>query len=235
MSDRALLRREEEKFLKAAQRVLAQGGFPNPERTGCPDKSVLRAIASREINPEQLMDWIDHLGFCSPCYCEYAQLRRQAKTRQWVRRAAIAACITVLLSIGIWLLVRGRQHAVGARGDVARREEASSYQVCRLDLRNRVVLRGGGSTADETPIELPRGRLILSIYLPPGSEAGKYEFEIAQEPGKPLVRAEDIAVLRDGVAAFTVKVNFEPLSHGPYLGCIRRTGLSWRCYRIFLK
>ena len=121
MSDRALIRREEEKFLKAAQRVLAQGGFPNPERTGCPDKSVLRAIASREINPQQMMDWIGHLGFCSPCYCEYAQLRRQVETRQRVRLAAIAACITVLLSIGIWLLVRGRQHAVGARGNVARR------------------------------------------------------------------------------------------------------------------
>ena len=146
-----------------------QGGFPNPERTGCPDKSVLRAIASREINPEKLMDWIGHLGFCSPCYCEYAQLRRQAKTRQWVRLAAIAACITVLLSVGIWLSVRGRQHAVGARGDVARREEASSYQVCRLDLRNRVVLRGERSTVDETPIELPRRRLILSIYLPPAA------------------------------------------------------------------
>ena len=58
MSDRALIRQEEARFLKAAQRVLLQGGFPNPERTGCPDKSVLRAIASREINPEQ-MDGLD--------------------------------------------------------------------------------------------------------------------------------------------------------------------------------
>ena len=94
MSDRALIRQEEARFLKAAQRVLLQGGFPNPERTGCPDKSVLRAIASREINPEQMMDWIGHLGFCSPCYCEYALLRRHVKTRQWVRLAAISACIT---------------------------------------------------------------------------------------------------------------------------------------------
>src|SRR6202041_726370 len=155
----------------------------------------------------------------------------QAKTRRWVRRAAIAACIAVLLSIGIWLWVRGRQHAVGARGDVARRQEASSYQACLLDLRSRAVLRGEGPAPDETPIVLPRGRLILAIYLPLGSEAGKYEFEIAQEPGKPLVRAEDVAALRDGVAAFTGKVNFKPLRPGPYLACIRRTGLSWRCYR----
>ena len=79
MSDRALMRREEAKFLKAAQRVLLQGGFPNPERTGCPDKSILKAIAFREISPDQVMDWIDHLGFCSPCYKEYALLRRQVQ------------------------------------------------------------------------------------------------------------------------------------------------------------
>ena len=72
MSDRALMRREEAKFLEAAQRVLQQGGFPNPERTGCPDESTLKAIAFREVSPDQVMDWIDHLGFCSPCYKEYA-------------------------------------------------------------------------------------------------------------------------------------------------------------------
>ena len=66
MSDRALMRREEARFLKAAQRVLLQGGFPNPERTGCPDKSILKAIASREVSPDKVMDWIDHLGSALP-------------------------------------------------------------------------------------------------------------------------------------------------------------------------
>ena len=235
MIDRVLMRREERRFLKATQRVLLQGGFPNPERTGCPEKSILKALASREISPDKVMDWIEHLGFCSPCYCEYALLRRQAKTRQWVRLAAIAACITVLLSIGVWLSVRGRQHAIVVRGDIARPEDASSYQAFLLDLRSRVVLRGKGSASDEIPIELPRRRLLLSIYLPLGSEAGQYEFEIAQEPGKPLVRAEDIAALRDGVATLKVKVNLEPLRQGPYSVYIRRTGLSWRRYRIMLK
>jgi len=236
MSDRALMRREEAKFLKAAQRVLQQGGFPNPERTGCPDKSTLKAIAFREISPDQVMDWIDHLGFCSPCYKEYAVLRRQVLSRRWIRFAAIAACITVGLTIGIWLWIGGwRQHSVGGRGEIARREESGSYQPYLLDLRNRVVLRGEESIPDETPIELPRRRLSLSIYLPIGSEAGKYEFEFAQEPEKPLVRAEDVAGLRDGIAAFNVKVNLESLRPGPYLACIRRTGRSWRYYRVVLK
>ena len=49
MNSRALMRKEEENFLRAAQRVLLQGGFPNPERTGCPSRALLKAIAYREV------------------------------------------------------------------------------------------------------------------------------------------------------------------------------------------
>lgn len=58
-------------------RVLLNGGFPNPERAGCPHKTVLKAIAFRELSPENVMDWIEHIGLCSPCYVEYDALRRQ--------------------------------------------------------------------------------------------------------------------------------------------------------------
>ena len=71
MSDRALTRREEARLLKAGQRALLQGEFPNPDRSGCPDKETLRAIATRKLNLEQVVEWVDHVGFCSPCYVEY--------------------------------------------------------------------------------------------------------------------------------------------------------------------
>ena len=97
MSDRALMRREEARFLKAAQRVLLQGGFPNPERTGCPDKSILKAIASREVSPGKVMDWIEHVGMCSPCFREYTELRRQVV---WRRRAAyLRACAQITCAL----------------------------------------------------------------------------------------------------------------------------------------
>jgi len=53
MNNRALMRKEEENFLRAAQRVLLQGGFPNPERTGCPSRALLKAIAYREVKPRE--------------------------------------------------------------------------------------------------------------------------------------------------------------------------------------
>jgi len=66
-----------------------------------------------------------------------------------IRFAAIAACITVGLSIGIWFWFGGwRQHVAGGRGEIARREEFGSYQPYLLDLRNRVVLRGEQSIPD---------------------------------------------------------------------------------------
>ena len=231
-----LTRSDEARLLKAAQRVLLQGEFPNPVRTGCPDREILRAIAFRELPLEQVAGWVDHLGFCSPCYVEYDALRRQAVSRRWIQYGAVAAGIALVVAIGIWAWFGGwRQQRIGGGGEIARRDEPGSYQPFLLDLRNRAVLRGEESVPSESPLELPRGRLSLSIYLPIGSESGKYEFEIAQEPDKPLVRAENVAGLHDGIAAFNIKLNLEPLGPGRYLARIRRTGWSWRYYHVVLR
>jgi hypothetical protein len=143
----------------------------------------------------------------------------------------------LVVAIGIRVRFGGwRQQRVGDRSEIARRKEPGSYQPFLLDLRSRVVLRGEESVPDEFPIELPRGRMSLSIYLPIGSEPGKYEFEITQEPEKPLVRETgDVAGLRDGIAAFDVKLNLESIRPGLYLARIRRSGWSWRYYHVVLK
>jgi hypothetical protein len=150
---------------------------------------------------------------------------------------AIAAGIALAVAIGVWAWLGGwRQQKAGGGGEFARREEPASYQAVLLDLRNRSVLRGEESVPGEAPLELPRGRLSLSIYLPIGNGPGKYEFEIAQEPEKPLARAEeDIAGLREGIAVFSAKLNLESLRPGLYLAGIRRSGQSWRYYHVVLK
>ena len=124
MSDRGLMRREETRFLKAAQRVLLQGGFPNPERTGCPEKSILKAIASREVSPDKVMDWIEHVGMCSPCFLEYTELRKRVV---WRRRAAYlsiaAAVIIVILSLGWWRWRSGQPALITGHVQHRRRHE----------------------------------------------------------------------------------------------------------------
>src|ERR1035441_3943757 len=169
MNDRRLMRREETRFLKAAQRVLLQGGFPNPERTGCPDKSILKAIASREVSPDKVMDWIEHVGMCSPCFREYTELRKRVVWRgRAVYLSIAAAVIIVILSLGWWrwrsgqpTLITGHVHIVA-------------------DMRNRLVLRGDHGPAKE-PLVFRRGCDDVLFYLPEGSKAGNYDVAIFHE------------------------------------------------------
>jgi len=64
-------------LIKAYQRVVLGGGFPNRERAGCPGNEILRAMAFRKLGVDQVNDWIEHLGTCSPCFREYTEFRRQ--------------------------------------------------------------------------------------------------------------------------------------------------------------
>jgi len=171
MSDRLLARSEEARLLKAGRRALLQGEFPNPDRSGCPDKETLRSIATRKLSLEQVVEWVDHIGFCSPCYVEYDALRRQAVSRRWMQFGAIAAGIAIVVALGIWAWFGGWGHL---------RNEAGAYQVCRLDLRNRFILRGGGDQSPKppaAPLELSRGRLDLELDLPTGSREGSTKFK----------------------------------------------------------
>lgn len=238
MSDRALTRREEARLLKSAQRVLLQGEFPNPDRSGCPDKETLRSIAARKISIEQIAEWSDHLCFCSPCYVEYDALRRQAENRRWLQFGAIAAGITIVVALGIWAWHGGwRQHPVGRGGDIAHKE-AGAYQVCRLDLRNRFVLRGGGEESPKSqsaPLELNRGLLDLVLDLPTGSLEGQYEVQILGQPGKPVASIRGFAKLENDITVVRAKIDLRNITPGRYLLGVRRPELVWAYYPVLLK
>ena len=76
MRDQALNKKEEARLVKAHQRVLLAGGFPNPNRAGCPSNEILRAMASRKLEIEQVKNWIEHLGTCNPCFRESTEFRK---------------------------------------------------------------------------------------------------------------------------------------------------------------
>ena len=229
MSDRLLRRSEEARLLKAGRRALLQGGFPNPDRSGCPDKETIRSIATRKLSLEQVVEWVDHIGFCSPCYVEYDALRRQVVNRRWMRFGAIAAGIAIVVALGIWDWFGGWGHL---------RNEAGAYQVCRLDLRNRFILRGGGDQSPKppaAPLELSRGRLDLELDLPTGSREGQYEVQVLEQPGKPVASAGGTAKIENYVTVLQVKVDLRNISPGPYLLGIRRPESDWTYYPVLLK
>ena len=72
--------------------------FPNPERTGCPDSSVLRHLALHQLRLVEAESWLQHLSACSPCFQEFSKLRTQAAHGR--RRAhAIVSIAAVLLFV----------------------------------------------------------------------------------------------------------------------------------------
>jgi len=90
----------------------------------------LKAIASREVSPHKVMDWIEHVGMCSPCFREYTELRTQMV---WRRRAAylsIAAAVIFSLSLGWWRWRSGQQAVITAHNHIV------------ADIRSPLVLRG---------------------------------------------------------------------------------------------
>ena len=84
-----------------------------------------------------------------------------------------------------------------------RSEQASihgeeTYEAAALDLKNSSPLRGS-EVGPGNPVSrfLPNKKLDLAIYLPFGSEPGKYEIQL-RKAGQVLVTVEATAVLKQG-------------------------------------
>ena len=149
--------------------------FPNPERKGCPGQESLRELANRP-RPTRDAVW-EHVTHCSPCYQEFLGLRTQVKAefqrqRRTVlrRRLAVAAVLVVLVGGGI------ATYEISRRGAFRSPPAYAPYESASLDLKDRSVTRSVEKQAPKTqPLILPAKRLDLSIFLPIGSEPGRYE------------------------------------------------------------
>jgi len=224
MPNRALAKREEARLFEAYERVLSGGGFPNPERAGCPGNEVLKAMALRRLEPEDVLNWIDHLGTCSPCFREYAVFRRQV---EWRKRAAYlsmaAAVIIVVLSFGLWKWRAGPQPVITAHNHVI------------ADLTKPLVLRGDQGPG-KGPLVFPRGFDDVTFLLPEGTRVGTYEVAIfRQESGEALTRASANASIQRGLTTFKVTLDLSRISPGSYLVGIRPLGTDWGYYPVIMR
>ena len=228
MSDRSLTRREESRLLNAGRRVLLNGGFPNPERVGCPDKLTLRAWAYRRLPDEEVLEWVDHVGLCSPCYTEYCALRREVVNRRWMRFGAIAAGVFLAIGLGLLAWFGWRQHE----------RDLEAYHLCHLDLRDRLILRGGGEEMPKTPntpLEMSRRRLDFEIDLVTGSEGGTYEIGVVRGDGKLLVKTNGTAKMENYIAVLRGKIDLRNLPPGRYFLGIGRNDFDWQYYPAVVK
>jgi hypothetical protein len=220
----SLSKREEERLVEAGRRVLLGGGYPNPDRIGCPGSEVLKALVERKMDLREAEEWVLHLGMCSPCFIEYTEFRDHAVKQKKLEFAAIGVTLLIVIGIGVWLW-----RIKGGHETPAQPQEVS------LDLRNYLVLRGEESPPGNKSLVLPRGRLDLSIYLPVGSREGDYEVQVVKEPDKVLVSASGSARLENHDTVLRTKLDSSLLTSGQYLLTIRRPGMEWSYYPVKIK
>jgi len=225
-------KRDEERLIEAGRQYYSTA-FPNPERVGCPDRSILEALAQGKLDSVASGRWDAHMMQCSPCFNDYVALRKHLDRTAGARAIAATAAV-IVIAIASWLVVRSFRNR-GREGEVAGPSANVKYEANLVDLRNKAALRGAESSAGQTAAVLPRAPLALSIYLPTGSEPGNYEVQVTQGPGQALLKADGKATLRNHIAVLDVKLDFQELQPGPYLLWIRQSGTSWSYYPVLVK
>jgi hypothetical protein len=96
-----------------------------------------------------------------------------------------------------------------------------------VDFRKISVTRGASGEPRYGAPRVPRAFLHLTILLPFGTEAGKYDVQIQREVDKPLVLASGMAVIVDGVTTLRVDLDTSNLPPSRYLLGARRPPLDW--------
>jgi hypothetical protein len=199
---------------------------PNPTREGCPPADLLLRLARRELPIGDSA--YDHISKCSPCYQELRTIqqtdaaRRVAATTR--RRLAWAAAAVLILSVGVgaWLISRGSGSGAAAVN-------------VQLDLRPYAVARGESQPGDRPPLQLPRGRVLLTMLLPTGSEPGPYDVEMRNGSSRANAVAQGNAELRDQVTSLQVTLDLAPLSRATYQLAVRRQGDDWQTFPVQLR
>lgn len=196
--------------------------FPNPERAGCPGSDILRGIAFHRVPLAQAEVYLDHLTSCSPCYRDFSQFREAYQRRRKRTLLAVAASILIAAGIAGWALLQKHNEALVA-------------QTAVLDLRNHSVSRGTEANPGERPLEVTRAATHWNIYLPLGSGEGPYDVRIVTPSGELLVATSGTAKLKDHITSLQVDVSLSSAPPGRYFLQVRKAGLEWNSYQLFLR
>jgi hypothetical protein len=236
---------ENRQFLQLLNRELAEG-FPNPDRTGCPDAQFLKRVARHQVPISEIDPWIDHLGSCSECFGEFNRIKADSGARR--RRVilyAAAACI-VLASVGfLWRsLGRGLGMPTPVSGVAARNpavvigDQSSSQNVAStaadrkpfevmLNL-TRSTTRGEKTANGSQKIRVPARLLECRLTLPFGSSDGLYYVQVQRAvQGEVIKTAQGSATISDGDVRLDVELDMSNIPAGGYLLSYRHARESW--------
>src|SRR5215510_12420959 len=191
--------------------------YPNPERRGCPGDVVLKELAGRPLDDdlEGNPQW-HHVTHCSECYREFLAYRAagRGRSKSTTVRIAWAAAAAVIIAAGVAFFVANRGPAGAPRS-----QPPTVVRVFRprlVDLEGRAMTRSEEGKQETKPILLGREPEELTIRLPFGSKAGRYEVQFLKDADHPLLSLTGQAEIRDGVTALTTRVDLSQYAAGRY-------------------
>lgn len=236
---------EDKQFLQLLNRELAEG-FPNPDRSGCPDSAFLKRVAHHQVPISEIDPWIDHLGSCSECFGEFNRLKANSgpRRRQRVILYAAAACI-VLASVGFLWRYLGRGPGMptpvagvtatnpavitsdrGGRDVTSTAADREPFEV--MFNLTRSATRGEKSTNGSQMIRVPARLLECYMTLPLGSSDGLYYVQIQRTvQGEVLKTGQGNATIKDGDVRLDIELDLSNISAGGYLLSYRHARESW--------
>ena len=173
---------------------------PNPEREGCPDPAVLRAIASNQLSathPARL-----HLASCSPCFSDFrafkeSGIQKTSHRKAFAWLAAVAACLLLAIGLGLTVTSLRRERPTTDPGPLMARI---------VDLSNYGALRGSNALNQLEAVSLPSARVQLTVILPKLSDAGTYKVSVSRDRSSDHVLASGAAAAQGSDQRRTVTV-----------------------------
>lgn len=236
--------------------------YPNPERVGCPEQSILKEMVE-DIHAHTELFY--HVITCGACIQDYESYKVGRQTRQRRRYAILtAAALAVVMAGGYFAWQRTRPSIIPPRETTStvKKDESTrqpdsansspskeeklkaakegktasvpeTFQV--VDIRDRAVFRGEETPEKQVPVQLSRGNRELRILLPLGSGVGTYEVQLFRSPEEPIVTVVGKAERKNKDTVLPVVLDTATLPKGEYQLGIRPLGWRWTNYPVRLE
>jgi hypothetical protein len=204
-------RRVERRLIKIAGAALRENSA-NPERIGCPDPSAVEAAVRRRLNFPGLVDVVDHIATCAPCFEQYNRQRQRLRIRN--AGTAMLGCVVLLVLGFLWL--HGPAKGPNYKEPIAKQVSAPVL-IATLDYRSWTA------------------RLDLTIMLPIGTEDGGFTVQFRTSTNESVAEATGTATWDGTAEALKIRTDLRDVPAGRYNVAIQSRNSSVRLYPLVLE
>ncbi len=227
----------------ALGRKHSKSGFANPNREGCPNRSILRAMAYRDRHFALGDLPLSHVVSCSPCYQQYMHFRRMSFVLRGLQVTAASLAVVAML----FVLARLLRNHTGRSGEQSALEKQAERQpsaatkqpvlptaplFLSVDLSSFSPTRGDATEDSGNRVHLPQKLIRVHFILPLGMGLGEYQIRLQDDAGKIFIDTRERGHLRDGVATVEVNIDLAGAHRGNFILMVHPPGLSWRRFPV---